>query len=45
MDILWRHAVWGQIVVWFMSGSTRISGTFTNPSALADTNWKIVGPR
>ena len=31
--------------MWFMDGITLISGTFTNPSTLADINWKIVGPR
>jgi hypothetical protein len=44
-DILWRHATSGQIVVWYMDNATLISGTFTDPSALADTNWQIVGPR
>jgi hypothetical protein len=44
-DIVWRHQVSGQNVVWFMDDATLISGTFTNPNTLADTNWKLVGPR
>jgi hypothetical protein len=42
-DILWRHATSGQNVLWFMNGSTLVSGTFTTPSALTDTRWKMVG--
>ena len=44
-DIVWRNQVSGQNVVWFMDNATLISGTFTNPSTLADTRWKLVGPR
>jgi hypothetical protein len=45
VDIVWRHSTSGQNVMWFMDGINLISGTFTNPSSLPDTNWKIVGPR
>jgi uncharacterized repeat protein (TIGR01451 family) len=44
-DIVWRHQFSGQNVVWFMNGANLVSGTFTNPSALADVRWKLVGPR
>jgi hypothetical protein len=44
-DIVWRHQVSGQNVVWFMDDASLISGTFTNPSTFPDTNWKLVGPR
>jgi hypothetical protein len=44
-DILWRHATSGQIVVWYMDNATLVSGTFTDPPALADMSWQIVGPR
>jgi len=33
-DILWRHEVSGQNVVWSMDGAVRQSGTFTTPSTL-----------
>jgi subtilisin-like proprotein convertase family protein len=42
-DILWRHDVSGENVVWFMNGHTLTSGTFTTPPSLPDTNWKMVG--
>jgi subtilisin-like proprotein convertase family protein len=42
-DILWRHDLSGQNVVWFMNGHTLLSGRFTNPPSVADTNWKVVG--
>jgi 6-phosphogluconolactonase (cycloisomerase 2 family) len=45
VDIVWRHTVSGQNAVWFMNGTTLAGGTFTNPSALPDPGWKIVGPR
>jgi hypothetical protein len=45
VDIVWRHSTSGENVLWFMNGINLISGTFTNPSSLPDTNWKIVGPR
>jgi hypothetical protein len=44
-DIVWRHEVSGQVVVWFMDGATLVGGAFTNPSAVPDTNWRLVGPR
>jgi hypothetical protein len=44
-DIVWRHRVSGQNVVWFMDDATLVSVTFTSPSTLADVAWKLVGPR
>jgi hypothetical protein len=41
-DIVFRHQVAGQIVVWFMNGITLTSGTFTTPSTF-DTNYELVG--
>jgi hypothetical protein len=42
-DILWRHNVSGENVVWFMNGTVLTGGTFTTPSALADTRWQMAG--
>ena len=42
-DILWRHSTEGENVVWFMNGVNLVTGTFTNPSALADPRWDMVG--
>jgi hypothetical protein len=41
-DILWRHAVSGQNVVWFLEGTSLTSGAFTNPPALVDVSWRMV---
>jgi hypothetical protein len=41
-DLLWRHLVSGQIVVWRMDGVTLQSGTFTTPPAFADLGWRAV---
>ena len=42
-DIVWHHQTDGRIAVWFMSGSSLISGTATNPADVPDTNWQIRG--
>jgi hypothetical protein len=42
-DILWRHSVSGQIVIWYMNGSVLRDGTFTTPSELTDVGWQAVG--
>jgi hypothetical protein len=44
-DLVWRQQFSGQNVVWFMDNATLVSGTFTNPSTLADTRWQLAGPR
>ena len=41
-DLLWRHDVSGEVVVWFLEDHKLAGGQFTNPSAVPDTNWKIV---
>ena len=33
----------GEIVLWFMDGSRLVGGTFTDPPALSDTTWRVVG--
>jgi hypothetical protein len=40
-DILWRHALVGQNVAWFLDGTSLVSGAFTNPPALADVGWRM----
>jgi hypothetical protein len=42
-DLLWRHDVAGQNVLWYMNGATLLSGTFTTPPSLADVRWRMVG--
>ncbi len=40
-DLIWRHALSGKNVVWFMNQTTRTSGVFLNPDTLADPKWQI----
>ena len=45
VDLLWQNSATGELAVWLMNGATILSGTALNPGVVADTNWKIVGPR
>jgi hypothetical protein len=40
-DLVWHHQADGRIAVWFMNGTTQISGTLTNPGQVLDTTWKV----
>ena len=42
-DILWQHA-YGGVAVWHLSGFTVSSGQYLSIPALADLNWKMMGP-
>jgi subtilisin-like proprotein convertase family protein len=42
-DLLWRHDLSGENVLWYMEGNTLFTGEFTNPPVLADVQWKMVG--
>jgi hypothetical protein len=42
-DILWRHDVSGENVLWYMNGAVLAGGEFLTPAALTDTRWKMVG--
>ncbi len=42
-DLLWRHDTSGALTAWLMNGTTVVSDTPLNPSALSDTQWRIVG--
>jgi subtilisin family serine protease len=42
-DILWRHQGSGQLSAWFMDGINRTGGSFLDPSAESDLQWKLVG--
>jgi hypothetical protein len=44
-DIVWRHQASGEIVVWLMDNATLTTGAYTDPSALEDLGWRLVGPR
>jgi subtilisin-like proprotein convertase family protein len=41
-DIAWHHQAVGQIVLWYMNGSSLVTGTFTTPSTM-DLSYRLVG--
>jgi len=41
-DLVWQHTD-GWLAVWYMSGSTLVSGQLLNPVQVTDSDWKIVG--
>lgn len=42
-DLVWRHSVSGDLVVWFMNGSTVSSFSYLSNPRVADQNWQLVG--
>jgi 6-phosphogluconolactonase len=42
-DVLWRHSASGENVAWYMNGPVLLAGAFTDPPALADVRWRMVG--
>ncbi len=41
-DLLWHHQGTGDLYVWFMKGTTAVSGIYLTPSRFTDTRWQIV---
>ncbi len=44
-DLLWRHRVSGRLVVWFMAGTTRLSGRLLSPASEPTLKWEVVAVR
>ena len=42
-DLVWQNQTTGQILVWFLNGTTRSSVSSFNPSQPPDANWRMVG--
>jgi hypothetical protein len=42
-DILWRHDISGENVLWYMNGTVLTAGTFLTPPSLPDPNWTVGG--
>lgn len=40
-DLVWRHAVTGHLVLWYLQGVTQLSWTLTDPPQQADLDWEI----
>ncbi len=41
-DLIWQHDS-GNLVVWYMNGTTRTGSSALNPASVAGNDWKIVG--
>jgi hypothetical protein len=45
-DVVWRHAVRGRQVIWYLDPTgVRTAGVFTAPAAPGDPSWALAGPR
>ena len=44
-DLIWQNTVTGELAVWFMSDGNFLNAWSVDPGRVADTNWRIVGPR
>jgi len=42
-DIVWRSPSTGQLLVWFMDGETRLSGSFTTPAGYTPSQYTAEG--
>jgi hypothetical protein len=42
-DLLWQHAVYGWLSVWFMRGKLLLDAAWVFPSQISDLAWQIVG--
>jgi glucose/arabinose dehydrogenase len=46
LDLIWHNQSTGLMSIWLMNGIVRIGdGLHVTPSGVADTGWKIVGPK
>ena len=45
MDLVWQDQAQGWLAIWLMNGVTLKQSIGFNPERVADTRWKIVGPR
>jgi photosystem II stability/assembly factor-like uncharacterized protein len=42
-DVVWQHAVSGELFAWFLEGLTRKSGAYLTPRSLPDRKWVVRG--
>lgn len=41
-DLVWQHANWDYVAVWYMNGALFTGSTYTSPYSPYDLNWDIV---
>jgi hypothetical protein len=44
-DLVWQNTTTGELAAWFLSSGTFLNSWSLNPGRIADTNWRIAGPR
>jgi hypothetical protein len=44
-DLVWQNVATGYLAAWLMNGTSMVEGIYLSPSQVADTGWRIVGPR
>ena len=44
-DLIWHHHGTGMIAAWLMRGYQLVQGVLLTPDTVADTGWKIAGPK
>ena len=42
-DLIWTKPSTGQVVVWYMNGTTRVGQAWINQTPMSDPNWKVRG--
>ena len=41
MDLYWQHQTTGELAIWFMFDTVRVSAELLTPAAVPDTSWKV----
>ena len=44
-DLVWQNTSTGYLAAWLMNGTSMVEGIYLSPAQVADTAWRIVGPR
>lgn len=44
-DLIWQNTTTGELAAWFMLNSAFVNSWSLTPDRIADTNWRIAGPR
>jgi hypothetical protein len=44
-DLVWQNVMTGYLAAWLMNGPTMVEGIYLSPNRVADTGWRVSGPR
>jgi hypothetical protein len=45
VDLIWHNTHTGEIAAWFLADGNILGGSMLNPERVADTTWRLAGPR